>query len=152
MLVQWQVMMFRWTEKEPKRKGAIRCPRNEGLWQTFHRFKLLYVKWQWEAIVQRKARTAVKLDINFVSSVTLSGVWLWQWNCQSFGCNMGFVLRAFIIILKTKQKKKKEKKKRKKEKKKSGSRILTKNRYYQTSGTWSSKRFRILLLPDVWYM
>ena len=27
-------------------------------------------KWQWETIVQRKARVAVKLDINFESSVT----------------------------------------------------------------------------------
>ena len=30
-------------------------------------------KRQWEAIVQRKAHTAVKLDINFVFSVTQSG-------------------------------------------------------------------------------
>ena len=43
MLNQWQVRMFRWPNTDPKRKGAIRRPRNLRIRQSVQRFILRHV-------------------------------------------------------------------------------------------------------------
>ena len=102
IIQRWTTGKSEWSDEQtwtPKRKGAIRRPRNSSIATDCHSIDLYcgMFKWRKEAIV-RKARTVVKLYNKPVVSVAYSGVWL-IWKLSKFWLKSGLHLKDIYRIL-----------------------------------------------------